>query len=260
MMNMNDEIQINTKVYGFLGEYAQQNRFSVTMNTFFKSQATNAMMIPMNIRADDFYYTVSGLRHAKLNGVVIDKEYRHQAVDLCDHCSDDVLACGFCDVIRVHNGLLYGDVAIGRALAMLLEHYEIGTLALYGSGALAKALLLHVQQSALKKITLYHDRVESCMHLARAFNGALEGLEVDIVRANHEMIADFSKHDMAINCVDESTLFSPVTPSHMMVDVSDENGAFSAVATGTYFGYDALLPYMNATVYTILLKDENEPG
>ncbi len=58
MMNCNDAIKPQTKVYGFLSEYAQQNRFSVMMNRMFQNIGADAMMIPMNIRADDFFFTI----------------------------------------------------------------------------------------------------------------------------------------------------------------------------------------------------------
>jgi len=251
MMNNNDEIKPTTKVYGFLSEYAQQNRLSVVMNSMFKSIGTDAMMIPMNIRADDFYYTVSGLRNAKLNGVIIGKEYRHDLLDLCDVISSDVQACGFCDILNVKEGKLYGDVFIGRALNRLFNDRAVKSLALYGSGALAQSILLHVKKGPINKVTLFNDRIESCKELIETLGDAIEGIEVEIERANSALCADFSRCDMALNAAKDEALFSPIISSSVMVDLAQNDSAFSTHASSEYLGYDAILPYMSQSAYTI---------
>jgi shikimate 5-dehydrogenase len=251
MMNNNDEIKLDTKVYGFLGEYAQQNRFSVMMNAMFKRIHSNAMIIPMNIRADDFYYTVTGLRQAKLNGAVIAQEYRHDVVELCDFKSNDVSMCGFCDILRVVDGKLYGDILIGRAINMLLKEKGATSLALYGSGALAKSILLHVKHSGIKKVTLFNDRIESCMELIETLGEALLGIDVDIERASNDLAADFSASNIAINTANQMSLFSAVHSSPVMVDFAMQRSPFSDSAADEYLGYDAILPYLNQSAYNI---------
>ncbi len=251
MMNNDDAIKPNTKVYGFLGEYAQQDRFSVMMNSRFKRIDTDAMMIPMNIRADDLYFTISGLRHAKLNGVVISREYRHNVADWCDAVSNDVQVCGFCDIVTVREGTLYGEIFIGRALNRLFSDKAAQSLALYGSGALAKAVLLHVNKSSLTTITLFNDRIESCKELIDTLGDALEGIDIDIERVNNERSADFSPYDIALNAADQKRLFSPVTGANTVVDLSQAGSPFSMLPASEYLGYDDILIYMNASAHTI---------
>jgi len=250
MMNNNDEIKPQSKVYGFLAEQAQQNRFSVVMNSMFKSSGIDAMIIPMNIRPDDFFYTVSGLRSAKLQGVVIAPEFRHDALELCDVKSSDVTVCGFCDILSVKESKLYGDIFIGRAIIELLKDKNVKTLALYGSGALAKAILLHVNESSVEKVTLFNDRVESCMELVEAVAGMCGNIEIDIERSNSEMPADFSAFDMAINVATQLELFSKVNVAKVMVDFAKQGSPFS-LSGGEYSGYDDILPYLNAAANNI---------
>ncbi len=251
MMNNNDAIKPATKVYGFLSEYAQQNRFSSVMNSMFRDIGADAMIIPMNIRADDFYFTVSGLRNAKLNGVIIGKEYRHDVLELCDSKSSDVQACGFCDIVKVKEGKLYGDIFIGRALNRLFQDKAVTSLALYGSGALAHATLLHVKESSIKTVTLFNDRVESCKELVDKLGDVLAGIDVEIERADSELSADFSPYDMALNVADQEKLFSPVTSTQTVADLSQSGSPFSALSASEYLGYDALLPYMTQSAHTI---------
>jgi shikimate 5-dehydrogenase len=250
MMNNGDEIKPQSSVYGFLAEQAQQNRFSVVMNTMFKSRGIDAMIIPMNIRPDDFFYTVSGLRNAKLQGVVIAPEFRHDVVELCDVKSRDVEACGFCDILTVRESQLYGDIFIGRAIVQLLKERDVSTLALYGSGALAKSILLHVNKSRVKKVILFNDRVESCMELIESVKKECEGIDIDIERASTQQRADFSGCDMAINVANQLVLFSEVTAAAVMVDFAKQGSPFSECKS-EYLGYDDILPYLNTAANTI---------
>lgn len=55
MIDSANEISHHTKLYGFIGEYAGQSSISATLNKLFKANNKNAMMIPMNIREDDFF-------------------------------------------------------------------------------------------------------------------------------------------------------------------------------------------------------------
>ena len=61
-MNEANQITQTTRLYGFIAEAAQQNRFAVTLNKRFKSAGDDAMMIPMNIRPDDLHYTVANMK------------------------------------------------------------------------------------------------------------------------------------------------------------------------------------------------------
>ncbi len=251
MMNNSDEIKLDTKAYGFLAENAQQNRFSTVMNTMFKSSAINAMIIPMNIREDDFYFTVSGLRSAKLQGVVIAPEYRHNVLELCDFKSTDVQECGFCDILTVKESKLHGDIFIGKALCILVKEKNMNSLALYGSGALAKSILLHVKTANVKKLTLFNDRVESCMELINSLSSELEGIEVDIERASSDVVADFSLYDMAINVANQEELFSKIVSAKVMIDLAKRGSPFSQCKSSEYLGYDDILPYLNREAYNI---------
>ena len=62
MMNNGNEISHQTKLYGFIGEEAGQSSLSASVNRVLKANNKDAMMIPMNIRIDDFYFTVSNMK------------------------------------------------------------------------------------------------------------------------------------------------------------------------------------------------------
>ena len=87
MMNNDNKISKETKLFGYIGEYAGVSRFSALINKLFKKNSDDVMMIPMNIREDDLYFTVSNMKKSHLNGAVISNEYVDKVVDILDEKS-----------------------------------------------------------------------------------------------------------------------------------------------------------------------------
>ncbi len=106
-INLDDKIKKETKLYGLIAEYASQNRLFVMLNKIIKLHNENAMMIPMNIRQDDFYFTLSNMKNSHVNGAYIADEYQESAVEILDEADEFVQVYGRCDfVIRVQDKLI----------------------------------------------------------------------------------------------------------------------------------------------------------
>lgn len=116
MMNNDNTITDQTQLYGYIAENAHSSRFSVTLNKLYKANGINAMIIPMNIRADDVTFTLSQMRSSKLHGAVIASEYQEEAFGLADALSDAAKEGGYCDVLFIQEGRLMGDLITPAAL------------------------------------------------------------------------------------------------------------------------------------------------
>ncbi len=251
-MNEANQIGVQTRLYGFIAEKAQPNRFSVVLNKLFRSNGDDAMIIPMNIREDDLYFTVSGLRNSQLKGAAFGEEYRHDVLDLLEGKSEEVLACGFCDILHIRDEKLYGDIAIGRAIVSLLHERGIKVLSILGSGALAKSILMHLKESDVEKVILYNDRIESCMELMQSVENETAGIEIDIERVIDGKTTDLSRSDAAFNAsILQNGGEITIDSAPLMIDLNTHTSLFKAAAKGEYMGYDMLLPYLTRTAYTI---------
>lgn len=124
MMNNDNSITVETKLFGFIAEEAHSNRFSSMMNKLFKADGINAMVIPMNIRPDDVVFTISQMRHSKLSGAVIGSEYQGEAINLVDSASEFAHEQGLVDLITIENNELSGDLIMPRALEQYAEHED----------------------------------------------------------------------------------------------------------------------------------------
>ena len=98
-MNANDEIKNETKLYGLIAEYATTNRLFVMLNKIIKSEGSDAMMIPMNIREDDFYFTLSNIKKSHVDGAYIAAEYQESVVELLDEADEFVQVYNKCDFV-----------------------------------------------------------------------------------------------------------------------------------------------------------------
>ena len=82
MMNNENQISKKTKLFGYIGEHAGVSRFSALLNKAFKINSDDAMMIPMNIREDDFFFTLSNMKKSHVDGAIISNEYVTSFLDL----------------------------------------------------------------------------------------------------------------------------------------------------------------------------------
>ena len=103
-MNADDSIKQDTKLYGLIAQEAMKNRLFALLNKLIKPKA---MMIPMNIRQDDFYFTISNMKNSKVDGAYISKEYQEQILELLDEKDEIVEVYGRCDfILRKENKLI----------------------------------------------------------------------------------------------------------------------------------------------------------
>ncbi len=98
-MNANDDIKNETKLYGLIAEHATTNRLFVMLNKIIKSEGSDAMMIPMNIREDDFYFTLSNIKKSHVDGAYIAVEYQESVVELLDEADEFVQVYNKCDFV-----------------------------------------------------------------------------------------------------------------------------------------------------------------
>ena len=172
MMNEANTITKQTKLYGFIAEKAQRSRISFVLNKLFRQNGIDAMMLPMNIREDDLYFTVANMKKSHVNGAFIAPEYCDAVTELLDVYDDAVARSGFCDFVTVAEGKLHGTQIAPVAFAK--ECARSDSAALLRSSPLMGALLLTCNG---KEIACYDEYIESLLALSERI-----GRDIDINR------------------------------------------------------------------------------
>lgn len=253
MMNSGNEISHHTKLYGFIGEYAGQNSIAASLNRLFKENNKDAMMIPMNIREDDFYYTLANMKKSHVNGALISREYTKAVVELLDCASEIVKSSGMCDILVKEGEKLIGDVVTPSALISFLKNRGVKKVALIGIDEYAKAFSLLAENF---EISYFYDDLERLM----IFTADMKIDNADLNRIADGMKIDLSAYDAVVDFSDLGTLdmvnkFSPINTD---MKSKKEFSALKARAhelEAQYSGFDEMLNEISGAVFEFL-KDK----
>ncbi|MCX6076544.1 MAG: hypothetical protein NTW78_06605 [Campylobacterales bacterium] len=194
MMNNANEISKKTKLYGFIGEHAGVSRFSTLINKMFKEHGDDAMMIPMNIREDDFYFTLSNMKKSHVDGAVISNEYVSRVIEVLDETSSLVKRSGMCDIVFKEGEKLRGDLFGMRVLLEHLKDLRLSKIALIGTTSHAKAFSF---LSCGFEVSYFGENLEELMQFCEEveikdgdLNRLAKGLNSDL--SGFDAVLDFS--------------------------------------------------------------------
>ncbi|MEA3522784.1 MAG: hypothetical protein U9R50_07395 [Campylobacterota bacterium] len=250
-MNDNNAIGNATKLFGFISEYAQQNRMSVTLNRLFKADGINMMMIPMNIREDDFFFTVSNMKKSHVNGAMIGEEYRQNLIELLDESSDFLTKTGFCDFVSSDNGILKPLSITPIAIKEKLKALHVRKVAIIGSTPLAHALALELSEF---ECAFYDTYIEELMRLSESV-----GMDIDINRIADDMSLDLSQYDIMIDAsnIEDFSMIKLLPACVMSLHVKDTTNLQSITQASyiEYIDYKSMLEDLSTTAYKIITRE-----
>lgn len=199
MMNNDNRISKQTKLFGYIGEHAGNSSFSAKVNKLFKQNSDDTMIIPMNIRADDLYFTVSNMKASQVNGAVIASEYVAEVIDTLDDASSLVKRSGMCDIVYKEDGKLRGDIFSIRVLSEKLKDLYISKIAIIGTNHYAKAFSF---LACGFNVSYFNENLEELM----TFTQDVEVQNADINRIAKDLHVDLSDFDAVLDFSDFDTL------------------------------------------------------
>jgi hypothetical protein len=251
-MNNDNAISNATKLFGYIGEHAGVSRFSAILNKTFKANSDDMMMIPMNIREDDFYFTLSNMKKSHVNGAVISNEYVTLPLDLLDTKSGLVERTGMCDIVFKNDEKLHGDIFSIRVLLEKLKDHNATKVAIIGINHYAKAFSL---MGCGFQVSYFYDNLEELM----AFCDEMELANPDINRIADGMDVDLSTYDVVLDFSDFQAfdMVTKLAPLNIDMKNAKEYSALKTRASqveSKYVGYDDLLDDLTAQVYRVITK------
>ncbi len=252
MMNNANQISRQTKLFGFIGEEAGVSRFSAVINKRFKENSDDTMMIPMNIREDDLYFTVSNMKKSHVDGAVISNEYVTQVVDILDEASTMVKRSGMCDIIFKEGEKLRGDIFSTRVLTEHLKDIFVSKIAIIGTNHHAKAFSF---LACGFNVSYYNENLEELME----FTQEVELSDADINRIAKDMSMDFSSFDAVLDFSDMTSLSMIEKLPKFNFDMKN-NKEFSCLKqranelNAEYTSYDDIIDKLCDRAYTAIIK------
>jgi len=247
MMNNDNQISKETKLFGYIGEHAGVSRFSALSNKLYKADGFDAMMIPMNIREDDLYFTVANMKKSHVNGAVISSEYVDEVLEIMDEASSIAKRSGMCDIIFRKGESLEGDIFSIRVLTELLKDMNIRRVAIIGTNHYAKAFSF---LSCGFEVSYFSENLEELM----AFTKEVELIDADMNRIADGMSIDLSSYDAVLDFSDLGNLSMVEKLSGFNFDMKNSK-QFSALKQRCaeldkkYISYDDMLDSLTKAVY-----------
>ncbi len=251
-MNNANQISRQTKLFGFIGEEAGVSRFSAVINKMFKANGDDVMMIPMNIREDDLYFTVSNMKKSHVNGAVISSEYVDDILEILDDASGMVKGSGMCDIVFKDGEKLRGDIFSVRVLSEYLKDIRAFKIAVIGVNPYAKAFSF---LSCGFNVSYFNDNLEELMK----FTEEVELKDADINRIANGMSLDLSSFDVVLDFSDFDS-FSMIEKLPLTCFDMKNTKQFSALKKRAdelnvkYISYDDMIEKLTAQAYRIILK------
>ena len=250
MMNDKNEISKVTKLFGYIGEFAGVSRFSAVSNKMFKQNSVDAMMIPMNIREDDLYFTVSNMKKSQVNGAVISSEYVDKILDTLDSASSMVTRSGMCDIVYREGETLRGDIFSIRVLTEHLKDIMASKIAVIGVNHYAKAFSF---LACGFSVSYFNENLEELMN----FTAEVELPDADINRIANGMDIDFASFDAVLDFSDMDNLSMVSTLAAFNYDMKNtkQTSALHARAVqldSTYTSYDDIIDKLCANAYNLI--------
>ena len=252
MMNDDNKISKQTRLFGFIGESAGASRFSAIMNKKFKDNSDDVMMIPMNIREDDLYFTVSNMKKSHVNGSVISSEYVSQVVEILDNASSLVKRSGMCDIIYKEGETLRGDIFSMRVLTEHLKDIGALKIAIIGVNHYAKAFSF---LACGFDVSYFNDDLEELM----AFTTEVEVQNADINRIARDMNVDMSMFDVVLDFSHMTHLTMINKLPKVSMDMKNDK-QFSALKVravelnSEYVSYDDIIDKLTNKAYSEITK------
>jgi len=252
MMNDDNQISRQTKLFGFIGIEAGVSRFSAIMNKKFKEANDDTMMIPMNIREDDLYFTVSNMKKSQVDGAVISSEFVTDVVDILDSSSEMVKRAGMCDILYREGETLRGDIFSARVLTEHLKDMMVSRVAIIGVNHYAKAFSF---LACGFNVSYFNDSLEELM----AFTQEIEIKDADINRIATDVSVDFSGFDVVLDFSNFTSFPMVEAMPKFSMDMKN-NKQFSALKVralelnAEYVSYDDIIEKLTAKAYTEIKK------
>ncbi|WP_242689833.1 hypothetical protein [Sulfurimonas aquatica] len=251
-MNNDNQISNQTTLFGYIGEHAGASRFSAIINKTFKENGSDAMMIPMNIREDDLYFTVSNMKKSHVNGAVISSEYVHLIPEIVDTASSMVKRSGMCDIVFKEGETLRGDIFSIRVLSEHLKDLLASKIAIIGVNPYAKAFSF---LACGFEVSYFNDNLEELM----AFTQEVELPNADINRIAFDMEVDLSDFDVVLDfsSMDILSMISKLPKVSMDMKNSKQFSALKKRADelgSEYASYDTILDKLTKKVYKEIVK------
>ena len=178
------KIDGKTEIYGILGDPIKQVATPELMNSIYRKNGLNKVLIPFHVNQNSLESTITGLKKIQnFKGAVITMPHKAEIVKYLDEASDEVKQIGACNIIkRTPDGIIKGSLLDGKGFIQGLKNHnhsiESKSVFLLGCGGAASAIAFALCENKIKSLTIYNRTKTKAIKLIDKLKSIYSDIEI----------------------------------------------------------------------------------
>lgn len=162
----------NTRLFAIIADPIKQVRTPEVLNEYFKEHKVDAVLVPIQVAAEDLEQTVQALRNMKnLDGFIVTVPHKSEITALCDELGEAGAAIGAVNTVRrTSDGKLLGNMFDGTGFVSGLRTQghdpKKKRVLLLGAGGAAAAIAHALAEAGAAEIVITNRTLEKAQQLA----------------------------------------------------------------------------------------------
>jgi shikimate dehydrogenase len=185
------------KNFGIIGNPVKHSLSPMLHNYWFKKYNINANYSIIETKDNDIESTIQRIKNKNLNGINVTIPYKQKIIGYLDKIINDAELTGSVNTLFLNNeGHLVGEntdvFGLQAGYLKEIDSAENKKALVIGAGGVSPSVILSLQKSGVKKISIINRTKEKCFFLKRKFKF------LDILLWE-DLETEIGKHDIVIN-------------------------------------------------------------
>jgi len=166
-----DSINSKTKVFGVIGEHAENSLSKYMHNPGFKEHKTNAVYVPFKVNSDELEEFIKHHRR-EFSGGSVTTPHKQKIIKFLDEVDENVKQIGACNTIsRMNERFIGSNTDFIGAVESLKEETQLQNkkILVIGAGGAARAIIFGLKKEEAL-LTVVNRNQEKAQQLADEFN------------------------------------------------------------------------------------------
>jgi shikimate dehydrogenase len=182
------------KIYGIIGSPIKHSLSPVLHNYWFKKYNLDANYSIIDTEEKDLPYIVNKIKDKSLAGVNVTLPYKQKIVNHIDKIINDAQITGSANTLLLDDSNVIGEntdvFGLQAAYLKEIENSKSKKALIIGAGGVSPSVILSLQKSGIKNISLINRTKEKCLFLKKKFNyiNILSWKNLQSEIGNHDII------------------------------------------------------------------------
>jgi len=162
------------KKFGIIGRPIKHSLSPVLHNYWFKKYGLNAIYTTIEVEDKDLENVIKRIRENELTGINVTLPFKQKIINQTDKIINDAELTGSVNTILLENDKIIGEntdvFGLQAAYLKEIDDCAFKNTLVIGAGGVSPSVILSLQKSGVKKISITNRTSEKCIFLRKKFN------------------------------------------------------------------------------------------